>query len=114
MAPWLFVSPDSPPHRLVIFKRRQEARDRSNTRRFFAPGFVFPKEESGLDRGVKLLIHALVIATVLIGSDWAMNDGRETARLVYHFRPQVMLNEVRLQQYRSAAFIRQRVDSVAP
>jgi hypothetical protein len=60
------------------------------------------------------MMHALFVATVLLGSDLAMNDGRETARLVHQLRPQSIWNDVKMQQYHSAAMFRQRVDSVRP
>lgn len=63
---------------------------------------------------MKLLVHVIVIAAVMLGSDFIANDARETERLVRELRPQAMLSDAKLRQHQMTATLHQRIYAARP
>ena len=63
---------------------------------------------------MKLLVHAIVIAAVMLGGDLIANDGRETEQLAHQLQPGNMLHDAKLRQYQVGAAIQGQVYFARP
>lgn len=58
---------------------------------------------------MRYVIHALVVSTFLLGSDYVVNDGAETTKAIHDLELQALWHDVKLQHYHAAKSIRQEV-----
>ncbi len=65
-------------------------------------------------RGMRFLMHAIVIAGFFLGSDHVANDGAETARLIREMQLRALWNDVKMQNYHVAAELRREVYTYRP
>ena len=58
-------------------------------------------------RPMRYLIHSLIISGFLVGSDYVVNDGADTANAIRSLELQALWNDVKLQNYHAVAQIKQ-------
>ncbi|HEX9906313.1 MAG TPA: hypothetical protein VGA77_15270 [Propylenella sp.] len=62
----------------------------------------------------RLIIHALIIAGVMFGSDVYVNGGSETALLLHQLNPRVAWNQAQIQSYHATASVTRGAVAVRP
>lgn len=56
---------------------------------------------------MRYIIHAVLISSFLLGSDYVANDGTETTKAIRGLELQTLWHDVKLQHYHAAMTIRQ-------
>jgi hypothetical protein len=75
---------------------------------------TLPEIIAATSRCMKLVFHALLVASVFVGADFYVNDGAETRKVLFHVQTASMWNTAKVQAYHAGATIRQQAHSARP